>query len=363
MVFFCYKQVYFLVMVVNMLKRLVLIVVLILINIIFSNIYTFAQETFKNDDLQKVIDINNRLTPEEITQFAIERNLNFKSLPSQEEISKKLSETTYKDFSFIDQKKIGEALLKEFLTSHKLYTSDPLLVKYIALVGKLISSNLNHQMGSTYTYGIIDDPNIKIYSFLGGYIFVTKGYLKAIENEAQLAASLASEIGSIDNNYLLKTLMENQESFSLLLSLKDSLNTSKITSQTNTTPQNIQSALEPFSDPFLSLDYYAAPGSENAVNNENFLTKKLLKKMTTLVPSYETLVEKDKMALHSISKAGYDMESLKDMLLTLNKKQQQIQVVNRSLNIENWLGEKSLDKQRSNKVEGRYVMMVERLNF
>lgn len=347
----------------TMLKKIILISS-ILICLFFAGISgLFAQVNEEQSDFDRLIEINLRITPEYLQKFAEERGLVFTEIKEKEDIYNKLSKKKSYDISFQEQKQVGNKLLKEFFANQSLYLSDPLIVKYIASVGKLVSSHMDEQEGTVYTYGIINDPAIRIYTFPGGYIFVTRGFLKAVENEAQLAASLAREIGGIDQDLQLETLAHNQESFSLLTSLIKIINKTQTESANDLNKEEVEIAKKPFSDPFDTLDYYAAPSTENMFSNEQYLTRKLLKKILTLIPAYETIVKKDLISIEALKKAGYDTESVKDLLIVLNKAQPQPQVINRTMNIENWLGAESLKKKRSNKVEGRYLMMVERLEY
>jgi hypothetical protein len=350
-------------MVIIMIKKLTLIWFLTVCLFFALNIKAFAQFDIEKTDIEKVIDINNRITSDYIKDFAETRNLKFNELAEIDKINSKLAKKTFNDYTYAEQKAIGKSLLEKFLASHKLYTADPLLVKYVATVGKLVSSHMDDQEGSLYIYGITDDTEIKIYVLPGGYIFITRGFLKALENEAQLAAALAREISSLNRYYLLDTLMQNQEALTLLSSLKTVLNRQKKGGNNEICEEEVKLAKKPFSDPFDTLDYFASPSFENLYSNEDYLSKKMLKKMSLIIPSYETIIKKDKQAMKAIEKAGYDPESIKDMIITLNKQQKQVQTLNRSINIENWLGEKTLRKRKKNTVEGRFLMMIERLNY
>lgn len=350
-------------MVVNMFKRFILLGILFLSLILALNANCYAQINLEMSDLEKVEDINSRITAENLEKFASERKLNYKPLKDKEEIQNILNKKSYYDYTFKDQKKIGTNLLNEFLSTHKIFTADPLLIQYVASVGKYTASHQDDQEGIVYTFGIIEEPTIRVYSFPGGYIFVTSAMLKALENEAQLSACLAREIGALNDNISLNTIINNKEAFSLMSSLKEVLNNKKEEKQSVLTVKEEEKAKEPLSDPFDTLDYFASPNLENLFANKDYLSKKLLKKVLTIVPDYESIVKKDQIAINTLKASGYDTESAKDMLLILNKEQKQTQIINRTINMENWLGADSLKKARNNKVEGRYILMVNRLGF
>ena len=355
-----YEQV---ILVVIMIKKILLFSFIVFCYTILFNIQIIAKTDLEKTPFQRVLEINSRITPEVLEQFAQERELKYIEVKNPEKLQEKLNKSSYFDFTFPEQELIGRTLLKEFLSDHKLYTSDPLMVRYVASVGKLVASAIGDQEGTFYTFGVINDPTVRIYTFPGGYIFVTSGFLKTLQNEAQLAASLAREITSIEDNYLMNEIISNEEAFTLLSSLKRLL-TNKTSGNVNQlTAKEQEEAKEYLSDPFNTLDYYASPSIKNTFDNKDFITRKLLKKLFRLVPPYEVITKKDLIALQALKETGYDAESTKDMILTLNKQQQQNQVINRTINIENWLGADTLRKHRANKIEGRYVMMIERLNY
>ncbi|MGD9580474.1 MAG: hypothetical protein AB7V50_03815 [Vampirovibrionia bacterium] len=346
-----------------MIKKLLLLGILIFSFVLTINSNCFAQINLEMTDLEKIVDINSRITNKDLEDFAIERSLNFKPIKEKEEIQELLKNKSYYDYTYRDQKKIGNTLLNEFLTNHKIFTTDPLLVRYVASIGKYTASHLDEQEGTEYIFGIIEEPVIKLYSFPGGYIFITTAMLKTLENEAQLSACFAREIGALDNDITLGTMINNKEAFSLMSSLNDVLKTKQGEPSKVLTAREEEQAKEPFSDPFDTLDYFASPNLENLFANKDYLSKKLLKKYLTIVPDYETIVKKDLFAVNSLKESGYDVESAKDMLLKINKEQKQTQIINRTINMENWLGVDTLKSHRNNKVEGKYILMVNRLGF
>lgn len=58
----------------------------------------------------------------------------------------------------------------------------------------------------TYHFAILDTEIPNAFAAPGGYIFITRGALKAMTNEAQLAAALAHEIGHVANRDIVREL-------------------------------------------------------------------------------------------------------------------------------------------------------------
>lgn len=313
-------------------------------------------------ELKKLIEINDRITVEDLESFSQEYQLNFPGLMEEEALQESISEDSYEGFSFTQQKQIGQLLVDEYLQKNDLYLTDPFLVKYVALIGKLISSNFKHQHGTTYVYGIVETDVPRIYVFPGGYILVAKEFLKAQTNEAELASALAREIVAMDRNHTFSKLLNNQEGNKLLTDLKEVLDSSlKL-------PTLEKEEQESFDDPynptiFGDLDYFASPSSDFTANNQDYLTRKVLNVFLSISAPNEVIIEKDKFALRVLSKTGYNVESLKDMIINLNKREKDVRVINRLMNIENWMAQNDIELNKTKTIEDRYSEMIERLSF
>ncbi len=90
---------------------------------------------------------------------------------------------------------IGRQIHAQVLSSFYLYT-EPHLVEYVNRLGERMAQyaerrNLNYQ------FTVILDEKIFATSAPGGYVYVTTGLLDFLDNEAQLAAVLAHEIGQL----------------------------------------------------------------------------------------------------------------------------------------------------------------------
>ena len=92
-----------------------------------------------------------------------------------------------------EEQKTGEAIHREILASFHPYT-DPKVVHYVDEVGHSVSAQAKrHDL--EYRFTILYSEKIYATSAPGGYIYVTTGMLNFLENEAELAAVLAHEIG------------------------------------------------------------------------------------------------------------------------------------------------------------------------
>jgi predicted Zn-dependent protease len=60
-----------------------------------------------------------------------------------------------------------------------------------------------------YRFAILDTEEVNAYSAPGGYIFVTRGLLKQVKSEAELAGVLAHEIGHIAKKHIVKEIQKS----------------------------------------------------------------------------------------------------------------------------------------------------------
>jgi len=172
----------------------------------------------------------------------------------------------------------GQIISARILGQFKEYKNKK-LKRYVTLVGKSLAMNSSRDE-IDFHFTILDADFINAYSAPGGYIFITKGAIKAMRNEAELAAVLAHEIAHITEKHIVNEFK---------IKGKDNSATAGIT---NILGSSSSSAKVAFS---LSVD--------NAVNK---LIKKGFKK--------EEELESDKVALLLLAATGYDPSSLRRYL-------------------------------------------------
>jgi beta-barrel assembly-enhancing protease len=93
------------------------------------------------------------------------------------------------------EKQVGRTLAARLTTKYSLVKSKEAeeAMKYLFLLGNSIGST-SSRPELTFQFGILDDDNVNAFSCPGGYILISKGALRAIDNEAELAYVLAHEI-------------------------------------------------------------------------------------------------------------------------------------------------------------------------
>jgi predicted Zn-dependent protease len=105
---------------------------------------------------------------------------------------------------------------------------------YLNVVGKNLAAQSQRPM-LDWTFGIIDQADPNAFSTPGGYVFVSKGLLKQLDNEAQLAGILGHEIGHVT----LKHAMHQYQSVKAVLCKKDSAMGSVLSSVSTNTGLNL----------------------------------------------------------------------------------------------------------------------------
>ena len=90
---------------------------------------------------------------------------------------------------------IGKNQHAELLGQRAIY-NDPPLQAYVNRVGQRLVASSDDPNG-TFTFTVIDSPDINAFAAPGGYIYVNRGLLAYLDNEAELAAVLAHEIGHV----------------------------------------------------------------------------------------------------------------------------------------------------------------------
>lgn len=82
---------------------------------------------------------------------------------------------------------------------------DKKITYYVNQVGKSVALFAGRS-DIVYHFGVLDTDTINAFAAPGGYIFITKGALKLMQNEAELAAVLGHEIGHVNHKHIMKEL-------------------------------------------------------------------------------------------------------------------------------------------------------------
>jgi predicted Zn-dependent protease len=74
--------------------------------------------------------------------------------------------------------------------------ADPKLQAYVNGLGQKLAAQ-SHRAALTWTFTVLDSPEINAFALPGGYVYVTRGIMAYLESEAELAGVIGHEIGHV----------------------------------------------------------------------------------------------------------------------------------------------------------------------
>ena len=78
--------------------------------------------------------------------------------------------------------------------------NDPSLQAYVSAIGKRMAA-ASERPNLPWEFHVADDASVNAFALPGGFIFVTRGLLTYINNEAELATVVGHEIGHVTNRH------------------------------------------------------------------------------------------------------------------------------------------------------------------
>lgn len=109
------------------------------------------------------------------------------------------------DFVFMSESseiEKGKELHEKILASMPVY-QDEKLTQYVNDIGQRLAK-VSDRPEITYTFTIIDSPDINAFALPGGYIYINRGLIGYLSNEAQLAAVIAHEIAHVTARHTVR---------------------------------------------------------------------------------------------------------------------------------------------------------------
>jgi predicted Zn-dependent protease len=102
---------------------------------------------------------------------------------------------------------IGEGVLETLLGARPLL-DDPELQRYVNTVGLWVAQQ-SDRPDLPWHFGVNDSDHINAFAAPGGFIIVTKGMMRQLRNEAELAGVLGHEIAHVTQKHHLKALRKS----------------------------------------------------------------------------------------------------------------------------------------------------------
>ncbi|MDO9225775.1 MAG: M48 family metalloprotease [Pseudomonadota bacterium] len=107
-----------------------------------------------------------------------------------------------------EELRIGQQISGNLLGAAPLVRDDG-LQRYVNRVGRWVALQ-SERPDLPWRFGVIESEDLNAFAAPGGYIFLTKGLYKRLNNEAELAGVLGHEIGHVIRKHHLKLLQKSQ---------------------------------------------------------------------------------------------------------------------------------------------------------
>jgi predicted Zn-dependent protease len=114
-----------------------------------------------------------------------------------------------KEIDYPTERTIGESLALEGLQRFGNPVNNEALQQYVNLVGNAVAGN-SKRATIPYQFAVLDSPVQNAFAVPGGVIFVSRALVAILDNEAELAAVLAHEVGHVSAKHALKSTQRAQ---------------------------------------------------------------------------------------------------------------------------------------------------------
>jgi beta-barrel assembly-enhancing protease len=119
------------------------------------------------------------------------------------------ADVCFAEFTIDDEKKLGKEFYDK-LTKHNLLLEKKLLNEYINKIGNLVLDG-NRQVPFEFHFSIVNSSAINAFATPGGYIYINKGLINAVENEGELAGVIAHEISHANARHIASIIDKSQK--------------------------------------------------------------------------------------------------------------------------------------------------------
>jgi predicted Zn-dependent protease len=109
-----------------------------------------------------------------------------------------------------EEENIGQAMALQVIARYGGVYDNPELTRYVNLVGKSVALTCD-RANMEYRFAVLNHDSINAFAAPSGYIFVTRGLLKTIQNEAELAGVLGHEIGHVTQKHILDVIQRSKQ--------------------------------------------------------------------------------------------------------------------------------------------------------
>jgi predicted Zn-dependent protease len=111
--------------------------------------------------------------------------------------------------SYEEEQSIGAAIALQVISRYGGVYDQPDLTRYVNLVGRAVALTCDRP-DIPYHFAVLNSDSINAFAAPAGYVFVTRGLLKQIRNEAELAAVLGHEIAHVSQKHILEVIQRSK---------------------------------------------------------------------------------------------------------------------------------------------------------
>lgn len=189
--------------------------------------------------------------------------------------------------------KIGRNVGANILGTYNLYYNETLYTYLNSICNTIIinSDKVNPYKG--YSVGVLDSKQINAFATPGGHILITRGMLKSVNSEDELAAVISHELSHIQLEHSIKAIKKNERTQTAGL-ITTRVLAILVGTQENAKQEDIDSLID------------------TGVNLTNFTTN-----LVNTRYSKNTEFKADKNAVLLMQNTGYNPNAMKSMLQTL----------------------------------------------
>ena len=109
-----------------------------------------------------------------------------------------------------EEQSIGASLALQVLARYNGVYDQPELTQYVNLVGRGVALT-SDRPEIEYHFAVLNHDSINAFATPAGYVFITRGLLQQLHNEAELAAVLGHEISHISEKHILEIIQRSKQ--------------------------------------------------------------------------------------------------------------------------------------------------------
>ena len=106
---------------------------------------------------------------------------------------------------YAEERLIGQRMAQALAGKYGGLVDDAKLHNYVNLVGSAVALE-SGRPDIPYAFGVLNSESVNAFACPGGYVFITRGALRHLRNEAELAGVLAHEVAHVANQHVLNTI-------------------------------------------------------------------------------------------------------------------------------------------------------------